>query len=512
MRASQALDVGSIPITRSTFFLRLLGSGMNKLLKYGLLSVGGLLSLFAIFLLVIALTVDPNSFKPQLVNLVQEKKQRTLTLEGDIKLKLFPRLGLDLGKTHLSEHRGVKDFASLDSVHLYVAWLPLLRKELFIRKVSVAGVHVNLVRNADGSTNFDDLINKEKSAQIKFDIDGVKVSHSTLNFDDQMNKRKWAISDLEMSTGRVKDNTPTHVVLDFKLAGDNPQLATHVVLKSGLLFALDEQHYVFDALDVKASGFAAGLSQLNLLARGAVDVKVKTHEITFTGAKINLQGNQAANKLDIALDAPRLTFANEKVAGAKLTLLAKMERQDGNFAATFILPEVSGNAQQLQVSLLSVDLSGTQGDTNIKGQLLSPLTASGDGQLTLSKLTGKLAVTNPKLLKGDVLLTLAGSAHADLAKQYLGINLNAKLDDSAIQAKVSMNPRLHFDIAIDQLDVDRYMQPSTKATQSTPESPMDFSALKALNVDGSIRIAQLKVANLKSSNVRLDVQADPAAK
>jgi AsmA protein len=485
---------------------------MHKLLKYGLLSVGGLLSLFVIFLVVIAFTVDPNSFKPQLVNLVQEKKQRTLTLEGDIKLKLFPRLGLDLGKTHLSEHQGVKDFASLDSVQLYVAWLPLLRKELFIRKVSITGVHANLVRNADGSTNFDDLISKDKSAQIKFDIDGVKVSHSTLSFDDQMSKRKWAISDLEMSTGRIKDNTPTHVALDFKLVGDNPQLATHVVLKSGLLFALDEQHYAFDAVDMKASGFAAGLSQLNLLARGTVDVKAKTHEITFTDVKVNLQGNNVANKIDIALDAPRLSFAAGKIAGAKLTLIGKVERPNGNFAATFILPELSGSAQQLQVNQLSVDLSGTQGDTNIKGELLSPFTASGDGQLTLSKLTGKLTVANPKLLKGGVLLTLAGNAHADLAKQYLGINLNAKLDDSAVQAKVSMNPRLHFDIAIDQLDIDRYLAPSNKATQSTPESPMDFSALKALNVDGSIRIAQLKVANLKSSNVRIDVQADPAGK
>ena len=37
---------------------------------------------------------------------------------------------------------------------------------------------------------------------------------------------------------------------------------------------------------------------------------------------------------------------------------------------------------------------------------------------------------------------------------------------------------------------------------------MDFSALKAFNASGSVRIGQLKVANLKSSNVRLDVKAD----
>ena len=486
---------------------------MNKLLKYGLLSVGGMVGLFAIFLVVIAFTVDPNSFKPQIVNLVQEKIQRTLTLEGDIKLKLFPRLGLDLGKTRLSEHQGVKDFASLDSVQLYVAWLPLLQKELVIRKVSVTGVRANLVRNADGTTNFDDLISKDKSAQIKFDIDGVKVSRGALSFDDRMSKRKWDISDLELSSGRIKDKTHTHVALDFKLAGDNPQLVTHIALKSGLLFALDEQHYVLDTLDLKASGVAAGISQLDFLAHGDVDIKVKTQEITLTDCKISFTGNRATDRLDLALDAPNLMLSQKKIESAKMILLAKIERQNGKLAATFTLPDLSGSPQQFQVSQLSVDVDGKQGDNHIRGKLMGPLTGSLDAQLfSLPTLSGNLDIANPKLSKGGVKLTLAGNARADLAKQEAAVNLNTKLDDSTIQAKLGMseftNPRINFDIAIDQLDIDRYLPPSTKATPSAPESPLDLSGLKALHASGSVRIAQLKVANLKSRNVRLDVKAD----
>ena len=486
---------------------------MNKLLKYGLLSVGGMVGLLAIFLLVIAFTVDPNAFKPQIVNLVQEKKQRTLTLEGDIKLKLFPRLGLDLGKTRLSEHKSAQEFASLDSVQLYVAWLPLLHKELVIRKVSVEGVHANLVRNADGTTNFDDLISKDKSAQITFDIDGVKVSRGTLSFDDRMPKRKWAISDLELSSGRIKDNTHTHVALDFKLAGDNPQLATRIVLKSGLLFVQEEQHYTLDGMDMKVSGGAAGISQLELLARGDVDVQGRKKEIMLKDCKISLKGNGATDKLEFALDAPKLMLTEKKVESAKMTFVATVERQDGKLAATFTVPDLSGSAQQFQASQLSVEVDGKQGDNNIKGKLLSPLTGSVDAQIfTLPKLTGKLAVTNPKLSKGGLQLTLAGNAHADLAQQELAANLNGQLDASTIQTKLGMSqfahPRIDFDIAIDQLDVDRYLPPSTQATQSGPANPMDISTLKAVNASGSVRIGQLKVGNLKSSNVRLDVKAD----
>jgi AsmA protein len=505
--------VGSIPITRSIFLFGFLGAGMHKLLKYGLLSVGGMVGLFAIFLVVIAFTVDPNSFKPQIVNLVQEKKQRTLTLEGDIKLKLFPRLGLDLGKTRLSEHKSAKAFASLDSVQLYVAWLPLLHQQLVVHKVSVEGAHVNLVRHADGTTNFDDLISKDKSQQITFDIDGVKVSRGALSFDDRMTNRKWAISDLEMSSGPMKDNTHTHVALDFKLAGDHPQLATHMVLKSGLLFALEEQRYALDALDLQVSGESAGISQLELLARGNMDVKVKTQAITLKDFKISLKGNRATNKLDITLVAPTLMFTEKKAEGAKLTMVAKIERQNDKLVATVTLPDLSGSAQQFQVSQLSADIAGKQGGNDIKAKLTSPLIGSLDAQtVNLPTLIGKLDVANPKLSKGGIKLILAGDARADLAKQEVAVNLNTKLDDSTIQAKLGMsqfaNPHYNFDVAIDQLDVDRYFPPSTKATPSAPESPLDLSGLKALNASGSVRIAQLKVANLKSRNVRLDVKAD----
>jgi len=491
-----------------------LGAGMNKLLKYGLLGVGGMVGLFVIFLVVIAFTVEPNSFKPQIVNLVQEKKQRTLTLEGDIKLTFFPRLGLDLGKTRLSEHKSAKDFASLDSVQLYVAWLPLLYKELVIRKVRVEGARVNLVRNADGTTNFDDLISKDKSKQIKFDIDGVKVSRSALRFDDRMTKRKWDISDLEMSSGRIKDNTHTHVALDFKLAGDNPQLATHIVLKSGLLFALEEQHYALDGVDLKASGVADGISQLDLLARGDVDVKVKTQEITLKDCKITLKGNRATDKLDIALDAPKLMLTEKKAEGTKLTLAAKVERQNGKLAATFTLPDLSGSPQQFQVSQLSVDVDGKQGDNHIKGKLTSPLTGSLAAQtVNLPTIRANFDVANPRLSKGGIKLALNGDARADLIKQQAAAVFMAKLDDSAIQTKLGMNqfahPRINFDIVIDQLNVDRYLPPGAKTKQPEPASPMDLSDLKAIDASGSVRIGQLKVASLKSSNVRLDVKADP---
>ncbi len=485
-----------------------------KLIKYALYAIGAVVVLFALLLTAVAIFVNPNDYKPLIVKLVQEKKQRTLNIEGDIKLKLFPQIGLDLGKTHLSEHNSTQEFAALDSVQLYVAWLPLLRKELVVHKVSVAGARANLIRFADGTTNIDDLIKQEdKSEQIKFDIDSVKVSQSALSFDDRLAKRKWAIGDLEMQSGRIKDNTHTDIALDFKLSGDNPKLATQVSLSSGLLFALEAKHYVLDGLDFKMTGEAAGITQMDLRAQGNIDAKLDPQEILLKGIQLSLKGKRASDQLDFALDAPKLILTADKAEAAKLVLDAKIEQPKAKLTAQLTLPDLSGNAKQFQVSQMKFTIDGKQGDNQIKGQLSSPLLGSLDAQtFSLSKLSANVDVSNPKMAKGGMKVALAGDARLDLVKQQIAANLQTKLDDSTIQAKLGMsqfaNPFYTFDIAIDQLDVDRYLPPKTKEAKAEPESPIDLSALKSIQASGSLKIGTLKVANLKSSNVRLDVKAD----
>jgi AsmA protein len=46
-----------------------------------------------------------------------------------------------------------------------------------------------------------------------------------------------------------------------------------------------------------------------------------------------------------------------------------------------------------------------------------------------------------------------------------------------------------------------------KSKKNEPEQPFDLSALKALNVEGSLRIGSLKAANVKVAQLRVDVKA-----
>jgi AsmA protein len=96
-------------------------------------------------------------------------------------------------------------------------------------------------------------------------------------------------------------------------------------------------------------------------------------------------------------------------------------------------------------------------------------------------------------------------------------DLVTRFDESNIKAKGGITrfakPAYDFDVTIDRLNVDRY-RPAGKAEQKPaepkpagPEQPIDLSALKPLDLNGSLRVGALQANNVKASNVRVDIRA-----
>lgn len=447
---------------------------MNKTLKYGLISVGAILVAFLALIALVAATFNPNDYKPLIVKLVQEKKQRTLKLEGDIKLTFFPRIGADLGKLALSEHGSDKEFAAVDSARVSLAVLPLLKKQLVVDRIWIDGVRARLVRYPDGSTNIDDLLKKEeKSEQIKFDIEGVSITRAALAFDDQMAGRKLDISGMEFESGRLANNQPGKVELKFTLQGDNPKIDAQMALASGLLFDTEAKAITLDAL------------------------------------KVSLTGKRGADGLDIRLTSPKFELGPERVAG-KIDLTAKLMQAKGNLDLVLSVPALTGKGSAVRADNFTLDVSGKQGDNTIKGRIASPFSANLDTrQFSLEKLVASLNLSGPAMPRA-LDINLGGVARFDLAKQDANLELAGKIDGSPLKAKLGIShfdaPAYDFDIAIEQLDVDRYLTPA-KPEAKQPEKPLDFSFLKNLNANGQLSIGALKVANIKSSNIKLNVKA-----
>src|SRR3970282_2454105 len=99
-----------------------------KVLKYTLIALGGLIVLIVAVLPYIAATFDPNQYKPQMVQAVKERTQRTLKLEGDIGLSFWPSIGAKIGKASLSERASDREFAAVEEVRVALKLIPLLSR------------------------------------------------------------------------------------------------------------------------------------------------------------------------------------------------------------------------------------------------------------------------------------------------------------------------------------------------------------------------------------------------
>ncbi|HKQ26920.1 MAG TPA: AsmA family protein [Burkholderiales bacterium] len=432
-----------------------------KLLKWILIAVGAVVVLFAGVLAFIAATFDPNQYKAQVADLVKEKTQRVLTIEGDIRLTLFPRVGVQLGKTRLSEFRGDKDFAGLEQIRVSLALLPLLSKQVVVDQIQLDGLRVNLVKHKDGTNNFADFLGAEESAapasppasppatSIKFDIDGVKVSKAAVSWKDEAAGAEYTVSDLNLETGRLAPGVPLKFDLSAAFSASQPKI------------------------EVKLQ--AAG----DLMA----DPQSQKFSVATLTASINTNGPQLEALLNIKLSG------------------------------------VEGSAKNLQVGEFLITVDARQADNAVKGTLSTPIVADFETQLfELPKLAGEFDVASPALPMKKLTVPLAGTVRADLEKKAVDADLTTRFDESNIKAKVGVTdfaaPFTRFDIAIDKLNVDRYLPPAETGTASTvpvaspqAEQPIDFSPIKKLNLAGSLRVDDLIVSNVKVQNARMDVKA-----
>ncbi|MGC2519550.1 MAG: AsmA family protein [Burkholderiales bacterium] len=438
---------------------------MNKILKYVLLTAGGIGAVLIAVVAYVAATFNPNDYKPQIVQLVKEKLDRTLKIGGDIKLTFFPALGADLGRLSLSEHASDKEFAAVETVRVAFQLMPLLSREVVVSQIEVRGLRANLVKYKNGTTNVDDLTGSEarnpkrtsggddKPARkpMQFNIDHVLIENTTLSYVDEGSGAKYTLNKLNLKTGRIAAATPSDIELAATIDASQPKVNIDVHLRTRLAFIPDGRHFKLDGLDFGVTGEAAGMNLVALSIKGGAE----------------------------------------------------------------------GDAKAIKAGEIVLELDAKQGDNTIKGKLTTPLAVDlGAETCDLRKLIANLVFTDPKSPRGPVTINIMGAAHADMRKQSASLDFSARFDESSVTGKAGLAhfspPSYVFDVNVDKLDVDRYTdakkpegQPAaaSKGAANKPEQALDFSALKTLRANGSVRIGSLKAANLKAQNVRLEAKA-----
>lgn len=497
---------------------------MNKILKYGLLGAGALIGIAVAGAIYVAATFDPNDYKDQIIRAVKDSKQRDLRLDGNITLSFFPNIGANLGKVSLSEFNSDQQFAAIDSARVSLALLPLLSGQAVVNEVAVSGLQATLIKRKDGTTNIDDLLGAsdenagEKKSDDKqpvgFDIAAVSIEKTSLAYRDEASDAQYAIKDLNLHTGRIANGVPVEISLSANVQANRPKLGIATQLKTTLAFDLDKQQYRFEGLDLQGGGTALDIGNLKFKANGAMNANLVTQEFGAQKFSLSASGTKLQDTFEATLDAPAISLTKDKFSGDKLMLNAKLNGAAGDIVAALALHDLQGNAQSFNSSALTLDLDMKQPEQAFKAKLASPLSGNFQArQFNLDSLVLALHATGDKLPNKSISSEMKGSVRVDVGKETVRANLAGGLLQSQIKAQIGVNgfadPAIHFDMDVDQFDADLFLPKKSgkepKANEA--EQPIDLSALRKLNLDGSLRIGSLKVANVKATNVRLDIEA-----
>lgn len=216
---------------------------MKRALKWVLIIGGGLVGLVIVALLLVPMFVDVDSYKPMIEEKVSEATGRPFRLAGDLDLSLFPWAGFGLSDLHLGNPPGFEreDFLYVRSIDVRVKLLPLLSRDLQVKRFILEGVQVNLEKAEDGRTNWEDLGGAPKEAGKKpaeqtppesgkeistselplqaLAVGDFSVSGALLWIDHAAGTRK-EISDLSLKLQNVSLDQPIDMIFALKLDGN----------------------------------------------------------------------------------------------------------------------------------------------------------------------------------------------------------------------------------------------------------------------------------------------------
>ena len=486
-----------------------------KAIRVSIYVIAGLLVLLVLAGAIFAMTFDPNRYKGQIEQLVKEKTGRTLKLQGDLEVALWPSLGARVNGVTLSERSPDQQFLALESAHAAVALLPLLHGQAVVDKIRVSGLKATIVKEKDGRFNFSDLMEAkpdqpskpgaakpepkkastaaEKGA-VGFDIAGVTIERSAVSYLDKASGQSLALSDINLSTGRIAEKADGKLDLKASAKGKNPDLDLHVDMSAGYKFDLAAKAFDLSKLDAKVKGAAAGISNLELAAKGDVAANPEKNEYRAKGFSLEIKGVMDKQNLAAKIEAPELVVASDRAKGSAVTADLSMKDAAQEIAAKLKLSGVEGSAKALVIPQLAADVT----------------------------------MSGPKMPQKRVQVPITGSLRADLEKQTMNAELHSKFDESTVQAKLGLAkftpPAYNFDINVDKLNVDRYFPdeekpvttpqegaakpaPQPEAKKPAAETPVDLSALKGLNATGRLQVGALQVKGLKLANLKADVHA-----
>ena len=285
---------------------------------------------------------------------VEQSTGRTLTVNGEQSLRVFPSLSVTLKDVHFSNAAGgsKSDMASINELLIHIPWLSVFSGELAIEKFVINNPDILLEKNIDGSVNwqFSTLTGAEKTTE----------NSTENNAEEQSNKGQSvslpdgfdiSLGQVEINAGKLTfidhQNKQTQVIDQLNLAVKLPSLQQPLKLTGSV-------RYMAQVLELESSITSPAKAINNQPFSVELDLSSALLKLNYQGEVLQ-QGKELSGKLSVSGDSVK-----ELLNWQNIPLLAKDEAFNKfSFKSNIGFANNKLSLDQLIVSLDALEFKGT---------------------------------------------------------------------------------------------------------------------------------------------------------
>jgi AsmA protein len=518
--------------------------------------------------------VDPNDHKDKIAAVVKKQTGRDLSINDTIKLSVFPWLALELGEVRLSNAAGFEqaDFLKVGQIKASLKIKPLLHKKIEMQTIYLQGAEIYLSRDKDGRGNWEDLMHPKAGANdpqqppgdgdgtqaLALNIGGLEIKDAQIHWHDQSTGEQISLNNVNLTSGALALNAPLDIALAFVAEGKGKQIfKADVALEGNVHPNLDSQIHRINTLDLKLNAQAPMLPKPQALTLKLTDLNFDATQgdlsiadlllnvaglpLQVSDAKANINGSGSA-RLSVAAFNPREVLANLGHSLPPLPEDNMLSSAQFSMDVTGSLSNVALDNIALQVDDNSLSIPALRFDVAQQTLNIDKLELKALGVLLHAKVQGTDMMSQAKL---DTTLNIAPFNPQPLLQrfqiklpppsdpqtlQYVGLktklstdfsnlsltDLHLQLDQTQANGHVQVlnlnKPALRFQLAVNEINLDRYLPPAAKSADTKPQepaedTPLPIDMLRDLDIDGNLKIGHVQAANVKMDNIVLTLKA-----
>ncbi|MEZ8696932.1 AsmA family protein [Vibrio lentus] len=431
-------------------------------------------------ILALVLLVNPNQFKPLIVEQAQKHTGLELVIEGDISWQFFPSIGFELGQTELRNPEGFTqpNLFKVDTVGVDVSVTPLFSNQLEIGNITLDGAEFYLETLKDGRKNIDALTQASAPQESEPAADANAESTPASQEQSATEASGWTIN----LAGVTVSNALFE--MDDKQAGSFTKLYD---------VSLNLSEFAVDTWTTATFAASGENNQQKFSANGSAEFKLAEGFASYALRNIDLNAK---------FSDPATSIESAKIG------LNTFEFDKVNQLTYAVIGNAAG---------LDLDLKGG-GELTVDSAI---------SKVTLNKLTLDSTFKGDTLPQSPMKVDMLSDLSFDLTKSHLSFVLeklqaNSIALDGKADVTLSEIPKVRFSLHSPNIDLDEFLglgnatetastAPSGSAGGSTSsagssapakEVEPDLSALKTLDVKGDITIDKFKASNAKMQNVK----------